>query len=293
MVHSQKEPYLGIGNNIFSMDDLKFVSEEYNIKNTENYRASIQLNQDGFSVFIADKNKEILKIIHRNSPDVNSTLFMLKEDESLFEIVNLSFDKIEIILNTRDFTLIPQEYYKEEDILLYQTYNFPLESDDNLRTDFLNEHKIVCVYKIGREQQRIIDFFKNSPSVSHITGHYFSYIRNNYKAVQAVFAYNAGGNLLLSVFDNENIVFHNCYNVSYPEDSVYFILGIYKKFRLDTRIIQLFLSGFTPELQSDLHSLVGKYIQNIGEIASKLPFELAGNYNETYFINLIESSACV
>ncbi len=274
------------------MDDLKFVSEKFDLKNTKNYRTSIQLNQDGFSVFIAGNDKEIRKIIHKNSPDINATLLMLKEDESLFEIANLSFDKIEIILNTKEFTLIPRELYKEEDLLLYQSYNYPVASDDHLRTDLLNEHNIVCAYKINPDQQRIIDFFKNSPTVSHITKHYFNYIGHNYKQIQAVFAYYAGGNLLLTVVDNEKIVFHNCYKATHPEDSVYFILGTYKKFSLDTKNIKLFISGFTPELQSDVLSLIEKYIQNIEEIESKLPFELAGNYNENYFINLIESSAC-
>jgi hypothetical protein len=48
------------------MNDFKYVSEDYNLNHTKNYRLSIQLNRDGFSVLIASEEKKILKIYHKN-----------------------------------------------------------------------------------------------------------------------------------------------------------------------------------------------------------------------------------
>ena len=275
------------------MDDLKFVAEKFNINHTKDYRTSIQLNQDGFSVFVADHNRNILKILHRNFPGYKKMLDNFKEDNSLFEIANLSFSKIEFLLNSNDFTLIPIELYNEKDEINYQKLNFPIGEYDLIKTDFIHSQGLACVYNINPGQQKIISYFKNSPEISHINKPYLSYLKKIANGNKFVSAYYAGGNLLLTFSEENKIFFHNIFKLSNKEDSIYYILNLYNNIDSLHKGIALFISGLTTNEEETIMNLLRPYIQNIKDIDSRLPFELAGNYNENYFINLLESTGCV
>ena len=109
------------------MNDFKYVSEQYDLNKTIAYRLSIQLNPDGFSVLIADIHKNIMFLFHRQSETNAESITELKENTDLFPITKLRFNKAVILINTQEFTLVPQELYTEDLKELYFKYNHPLK----------------------------------------------------------------------------------------------------------------------------------------------------------------------
>ena len=56
------------------MNDFKFVAEKFDIQNTLQYRLSIQVNKDGFSVLICDEASKLLQLQHFQTGSINDSI---------------------------------------------------------------------------------------------------------------------------------------------------------------------------------------------------------------------------
>ena len=133
------------------MNDFKYVSENYNINKTIAYRLSIQLNPDGFSVLIADVHKNILFLFHRQTEDFTESLTELRENMDLIPLANLRFARVNILVNTPEFILIPSELYSEDLKDLYFRYNHPLKDFEKVVASAVDIHKAILLFKLDEK----------------------------------------------------------------------------------------------------------------------------------------------
>ncbi len=274
------------------MNDFKYVSEQYDLNKTIAYRLSIQLNPDGFSVLIADIHKNIMFLLHRQSETNAESITELKENTDLFPITKLRFNKAVILINTPEFTLVPQELYTEDLKELYFKYNHPLKDYETVLDCQLEIHKAVLLFKLDEKFISLIKSFHNSPAVVHSSVPYLEYIHSSPSEGDILYIHQTGPLLSLSALRNNRLLLHNLIDVGEDNDVIYFTVNTLKQLEMSREKTEIIYSG-TLNRNSKAIEVLSRYVDGIRPLKNEFPFELAGNLNENYFINLLKSTGCV
>jgi Protein of unknown function (DUF3822) len=273
------------------MNYFKYVSEEYNLNHTKNYRLSIQLNQDGFSVLIATDEKKILKIYHKNLQNQIGIAEELKENPFLNEITKLSYKKVKIILNTRTFTLIPNEFFDPNTSVAFFMLEQNISESKAILSNLLNSDNIKLLFDSSAFSS-LIRLFLNSPEIVHVYEPQIRYIKEKLSPANAIILYQAGKILHILNFIQGKLYSCNAFETNTKNDTLYYSYAFLKEIFNKHGKIELFYSGMLHE--SDLRSTQLKhFISEFHCLPNEMPFEMAGFEFENYFTNLLVSSDCV
>ena len=116
------------------MQDLHFVSEDYEKRKSKDYRLSISIRRDGFSFLLSSK-RAIVAYSYITVPE-NQRNTAFKEFLSQ-EILQDTFSAVSIIIVTPSFTCVPKKLYDDSrSVLEKMTKNeFLAELQDVLQTE--------------------------------------------------------------------------------------------------------------------------------------------------------------
>ncbi|HYW96790.1 MAG TPA: DUF3822 family protein [Bacteroidales bacterium] len=274
------------------MNDFKYVSDDYNINKTITYRLSIQLNPDGFSVLIADAHKNILFLLHRKGENFGDNLSEFKDNMDLYPVTNLRFARSVILVNTTEFTLVPSEYYSEDLRELYIRFSHPLMDFEQVMTNRLENPDARLLFKLKEKHIGLIKSFHNSPAIVHSSVPYLEYIMTGYQGEDGLFIHHTGNLLSLSRTRNNQLELHNIIEAVDDNDITYHTLNTFKHLGMNRDSDKILYSGTLNE-NSEAVNILSRYIGQIVPLKNEFPFELAGDLNENYFINLLKSTGCV
>ena len=268
------------------MNDFKFVSERYDVKNTSKYRLSIQVNKDGFSVLIKDEKREVLQLWHIPGQNIENSVQQLYEHEELDSIRRLNFATNQIILNTSGYSLLPEELFEEKKERFILENSVQLEEKDVVNYDFIPEINARVLYKIDSHHQSFIKLFKNNPRVKHISTSLLKAFSPSGEETSCYSIYDAGENIHLLAFKDNQLVFINSFSVKDINEIVYYCLSSFKKLNLPSPVKVYYSGQLSPDEKAFLH--LKKYFPGMEIMQNPLPFEIAGRFNESYFINLLQ-----
>jgi hypothetical protein len=272
------------------MNDFKYVSEDYNLNHTKNYRLSIQLNRDGFSVLIASEEKKILKIYHKNLRNQLAIAGELRDNPFLKEITKLNYAKVKIILNNRSFTLIPNEFYDSDTSMAFFKLEHKLSRTAAIHSTFLISENIRLIFDSSSFSD-LTRMFVNSPEITHIFEFQIKYIRKKINPGNAIFLYHGGKTLYISSFIQGKFTSCNAFDTNTKNDILYYSYLFLKETASQYGEMEVYFSGMLSE--NDLRSTqLEEFITDLHSLPNEMPFEMAGFDFENYFTNLLVSSDC-
>lgn len=273
------------------MNDFKFVSDKYDIKYTSEYRLSIQLDRDGFSVLICDSDKNVLKIQHIHTGSQEKTIEIFKNDLELDHLKRLRYQYFDIVLNSSEFNLIPNELVNNDNERFLLSHSISLAENDSIVQIPIDSFETTALIKIDTLTYSFINLFKNSPEISHISNPFLNYCHRK-STHKEVFIYSAGNVLHICKLDQNKLVFYNSFACNSITDQIYHILNVSEKINKESEICKLFYFG-EAGYTSDDFKLLCHYIPGLEQLPNEFEFGLAGELNENYFSNLLEHLHCV
>lgn len=274
------------------MNDFKFSDDsKYTIQNTLDYRLSIQLNLDGFSFLMSDKDCQVLKIQHHCTGSIEKTLEVFRQKNSLDELTRISFAKLVIIINTNLFSLIPESLYDENYKSLLLSHSIPINEEDEIKSNSIEGLESNILYKLSSNHQEFIKLFKNSPYISHLSSVLLPYALRKTNGNGIAF-YTAGEILHICDFSNNELQFYNAFPFKDSKEMLFHILNTSKILNKNKGSKKVYYCGdLNPE--SEVYTSLIKYLPEIQAFPNEFPFGLAGDLNENYFSNLLASLDCV
>ncbi len=274
------------------MNDFKFSDDsKYKIQNTLDYRLSIQLNLDGFSFLMSDKDCQVLKIQHHYTGSIEKTLEVFRQKNSLDELTRISFTKLVILINTNLSSLIPESLYDENYKSLLLSYSLPINEEDEIKSNSIKGLKSNILYKLSSNHQEFIKLFKNSPHIYHLSSVLLPYALRRTKG-NGIAIYTAGKMLHICDFSNNELQFYNAFPFKDSKEMLFHILNTNKILNKNKGRKKVYYSGeLNPE--SEVYTSLIKYLPEIQSFPNEFPFGLAGDLNENYFSNLLASLDCV
>lgn len=280
------------------MPFLELFDETLDINSTENYELSLQISPDGFSFCLLDTIRDKFVLLRSSEPEENKYLSSDKIYELLSkdDFLTKKYKKVNILLPSSKFTLVPSQLYdpgKKDD---YFTFNQKTEDGSNILTNKISDPDS---YLIFSESALIIDlinqFYPGVLPLHHMKP-LFNYISGNRKnvSVNYIHLHVEREYFNLIIFNSNQLQFCNTYTYRNISDILYFVLNVFKK--LDIKQEEsIWLSGQTEKFD-DLSSNLSLYIRNLKFAEPSGNFTFSYVFNETdlhRYLNLFNISNCV
>lgn len=269
------------------MNDFKFVSEKYSIQNTQNYRLSIQVNPDGFSLLLVDNEENIISIIHRQTGSVNNTQKLFKQEEELIKYRELSFHSFTLLINSNRISLAPAEINMDSDILM--NIDFGSFEKDAIRHRKFQDKQLNYYFEINQDFQNFLSDFRNNPVPEHLSGFFMDYIFLHYHGEgDACYIYTTPRILHFAQINQDKLLHYNVYTGRNDDELLYHFVNTLHKLQIKTGT-DVFYSGHIVKTD-EIWKIMLRYHKNLKTLPNEFDFELAGNINENYFSYLLRSS---
>jgi len=282
------------------MIEYNYFDETFDSNQSNSYILSIQLSLDGFSFCVFDEIAgKYIALGNKEFPEKFQTSDFFKFFDNFIKKetwITSKFKKVNCLLDSSMYTLIPEESFEESNLKKYLEFNHSISEIDEIhynKIDLLNTYNVFSV----------------SSDITNYLNRYFTninYINRQSVAISNILASNktmSGNNVFVNlgksvidiiVLSNKKLVMCNSFKFKSNTDALYHILNVFDKFRLSTLLTEIYLSGRVHK-ESDFYQLA---IQYLGKIKLNKPNQnyaysyLFKNIEDYQFLNLINSIQC-
>jgi len=271
------------------MNEFKYVSDNYNLDKSINYRLSIQFNKDGFSVLVLSDQNHIEKIFHKNTGGIQGTIEELKDNSFITEVTRLSFKKIVLSINDSRFSLLPNNDFSLIEAKGLLSLEHGLSGDCKVFISKLEHSEIPMVFT-DKSFKPATALFYNHPEITHINSHLSKYAHHSLKLNNDILFYCSGKMLQVLVFNNSTLFSINAFDISNEADVLFYALSLLKNLPEDITVDNCYFGGIIDE-ESKSYQKLKSELPGFTSLKNELPFELAG-IQENYFTYLLLAAGC-
>ncbi|HUX58041.1 MAG TPA: DUF3822 family protein [Bacteroidales bacterium] len=279
------------------MPFLELFDETLDINSNENYELSIQLSPEELSFCLLDTIRNKFILIRSYEADENKYFNADKINELLTkdDFLKRSYKKVNIVMPSPKFTLVPTPLFDPGKKDEYFTFNHTNEEDNTIITNKINDPDVFIVFSVSKPFNDIINNYYPGVHPFHHIKPLFDHISHSRKSVNGnyIHIYVEREFFNLIIFSNNVLKFCNSFDYRNISDILYFVLNVFKKLDINQEET-VYFSGLT-EKYDDLFSNFSIYIRNIKFAGPSGNFTFSYVFNDTYlhrFINLFSIVNC-
>ena len=244
------------------------------IEETSKKKLSIQFSLDGFSFYISNTHHIISKFTSFNfTKPIKSPELILKKIKEIFKnekTLQQDFETVSVVHQNNLSTLVPNQYFKDDDLNKYLKYSVKTITTDLIVYDDLNFIKAKNVY---------VPFVNINNFIFQNFGE-FEYKHHSSILLEKLFSQSDNSlnffvNISQSLFDivvlkDSKILFYNIFEYQTKEDFIYYILFTLEQLELSSDNTNVSLLGDINK-QSELYKILYTYVRNISFFNSENP----------------------
>lgn len=207
----------------------------------------------------------------------------MREALKTSQLLEKEYERVTVMIDS-PVLLVPASYFTETEHEIMYSHSFPSQSADKVLYNILPEFNAVAIYSINKDLKLVIDdkfpkarFTPSSAIVwRHLQHRSHSGVRNK------LFAYFHDKKLEVVSFSQRRFKFFNTFDANGVNDSLYFILYIWKQLMLNPEHDEVQLVGEIP-FQETLMEELEKYLNRVSVINADhgdtpimhMPYDLA------------------
>ena len=265
----------------------------FNPKNTAQYALTLLLGFDSVYYTIIDAANEVLVLrsfhFDHNKDQKNFTIgkaldSTLADDNYLKK----TFRTTRILMDTMHYTCVPAKFFDASQKQLYFKNINAIVPEENI---FLSENitltDAILVYPIEKELHAKINAVFPSSKILNSISTQVGYLLNPLGAKKLIMSTNStdktvyinfrDGYLQIFFIEGDHFVFSNNFKFSSPQDVVYYVLLIYKQFKLNPAIVPSYVGGTITE-DSDIYKFLYRYIRYVYFLPSPSALKLGNQF---------------
>jgi len=261
--------------------NIELFDETLDINSTENYELSIQVSPEGLAFCLLDTIRNKYVLIRSFEPEENKLFNSEKLDEliSKDDFLTKRYKKVNVVMPSKKFTLVPAPLFDPGKKDEYFTFNHLKNEDDIILTNKVTDPEAFIVYSASKSISTLINKYYPGVHPYHHIKPLFHHISHNRKSVSGNYIHihieKEFFNLI--VFSDSQLSFCNTFNYRNISDILYFVMNVFKNLGIKQEET-IHFSGIT-EKYDDLSSNFSIYIRNI---KFSEPF---GNFTFSYVFN--------
>jgi hypothetical protein len=269
---------------------IDYVDKSYCLTENKNYRLSIQVSLNGFSLCIydVDKQKHVVLKHCAYSENVADLNIWGKEINRIADSVadNIAVIKtpVKCLFTSRKNVLIPKDIFSVNNIKSHLSFFFQLDELDEIHYRYIPEIEGYCCFTLP------------SPVVSKIISRFgkTDFYNQTYQIIRRVNDCKTGMNVVfcdnfmdVSIFQDSKLILNNSFEIFDIKDVIYFISAIFAKF--DVKDIPVYLSG---NISNSEVKKLKKFFPSIVQEQNKKITLLLGSEVSTKCYNLLSLQKC-
>jgi hypothetical protein len=239
------------------------------LANLSNSHLSIQLSVDGFSYCVFDNDLiDVVLLKHidfsERATHENSLLTLVKQVYLEEPFLHEKFQSVKISHNNALGTLVPYEWYNNENHVDYLKYTVPLLPDDQIAVDSVPSVKSNFVYLPFHQINNYLNEIYGEVESVHATTVVLSSLMKYFKDTEkGYFFINVSKkNMDIVYIKNGKLIFHNTFSYFTKEDFIYYILFTMEQLGLEPNEQPITLLGDIDH-ESPLYGIAYKYVRHV------------------------------
>lgn len=222
------------------------ISEKIDFSKSEQYTLFIRLSADGFSFFIYNPiANHSFCFIPRQINQTCSMAANVKAAVRETDFLVHSYKRVNVLLVSKRFTLIPFELFEDEQIEAIFYHNFSRLENELILYTVLRKANVAVAFSIDKSvYQELINLFPRVNFYSQASSliEYFvekSRLGNSNK----MYAYLRQKSMDIYCFERGKLLFSNSFKCENTEDRVYYLLYLWKQLSFSQERDELHLVG--------------------------------------------------
>ena len=260
--------------------------DSFCIEKTNDYILSIQVSLDGFSFSILNEN---LLLAFQHTPlKISNEKFIARRFQEWLEnkeLLQLEFKKINVVIDTHIFTLIPVEIYsndKSNELLLPL---FDIQSEVETESHFIEKFNANLLFAISKKLKTIfLDSFKNVDFLHPLNNIAGKLPYNTEK--HSLILYINSHHLYVLLYNESNLLLANSFKNSHPNDTIFFLLTALKQLDISIKNTHLYLAGNQKEIKKTEIELK-TYFSKIDHLKPNSETKIPENFSDSQISQII------
>ena len=244
----------------------------------KNISLSIQVSLNGLSFCALNTgSRSIVFFRDQRFPKKLNPAQTLDQIEKIYaeeEFLEQDFQEVKVLFSNELYTLVPQEWFREENASDYLKFNARILETDFVAQDALPEEELVNVYipftNINNYFFDRYGEFEYQHCVSVLAKEFLKRNREQRSGTRVYLNRNASGYDLIIIRKNK-LLFSNSFMCDTKEDFIYYLLFTAEQLELDPEEFELILLGNITK-NSDYYNIAYTYIKNISFLETSFGF---------------------
>lgn len=246
------------------------------LSNTEQCTLSVRLSAEEFSYSIYNPAQEkayrfFKKDTHENLSMAANVKEAIKENDFLKK----AYRKVNVMVVTKKFTLIPFELFEDEQVETILYHSHTRNENEIVLYNILKKANVVVAFAVDKSAHwQILDQFPDahfycqaSPLTEYLSGR--SKQGNNLK----MFAYLRKSSVDVMCYDRGKVLLINNFKCSETADIIYYLLYVWKQLDFNQERDELHLMGNSPNKESVANELK-QFVRQLFVISPEKEFSL-------------------
>ena len=244
------------------------------LKNTKDTKLSIQFNLDGFSFCISNsitKKTLYFSEYEFSEPQKTPENLLLKVKEIFKNDANLQhdFSNVTVIHQNNLATLVPNQYFNENNLADYLNYNIKTLTTDFISFDEVENISAKNVYiPYVNINNYLFQNFGEFEYKHHSTILIKKLIETTNTDKKTMFVNVSKTTFDVVILQHKKVLFSNSFSFETKEDFIYYILFVAEQLELNTEKFPLYFMG-AIETTSEIYKITFEYVRNIYFLESK------------------------
>lgn len=232
--------------------------ENTDFSKSEQYTLSIRLSTDGFSFSVLNPlGEDGLSFYDYKIDESLSITANLKRTFRDVEWISLPYRRVNVLMASKRFTLIPLEFFEDEQAETVFHHNHPQRDNELIQYNILHKNSIVVLFGMDKsvcsflhEQHPDARFYsQSSPLIEYFASK--SRLGNNRK----LYAYLQKEAINVYGYERGRLLLANSFACKETADRIYYLLYAWKQLGLEQERDELYINGDLSDKETLLPEL--------------------------------------
>jgi hypothetical protein len=215
---------------------------------SEQYKLSIRIDADGFSFALFNRQGENITCVDAPVNEALSLTANLVQAFRQTEWLSNRFEEVNVLIVDRRFTLLPLEFFEDEQVQQLFYYNFSRQDNEQVCYNILKNNNAVVLFGID---QTLYDLFREHHPGCRFYAQASALIeaftaRSRTNAARRLYACLHSRAIDLYAFRSGMLLLANSFECRLAADRLYYILSVWQQLGFDPQNDELYLCGNLP-----------------------------------------------
>ncbi len=239
-----------------------------------NRSLSIRVCTDGlsFCVYTPSEPEPYKYVVYKVKPTI-SLAANLKEALQHEPLLQMTYQRVNVLVTTPRFTTVPVVAFKSEEIADVFNFNFPKEKSQHISYNVLRRSGLAIIFGLEKNVYQLIrdDFPRARFYASASTLIEYFAEKSMLGSNKKLFVYLHESEMTLYAFDCGCLMFVNSFSVHSVDDCQYYILNVWQQLGLDQLDDALYIVG-DNDIRAKLAEKISYFLKNVEVIDRREDF---------------------